>query len=47
VDWLKSIWFHFTFPIRFWIEKYNDYKREKKIKEKIKKLQKQDPFIYK
>ena len=45
--WLKDLWYGITFPIRFYVEKYKDHKREKALKEKIKELQKRDPFIYK
>ena len=45
--WLKDIWYAITFPVRFYIQKYRDYKREKMLQKKIKELQKKDPFIYK
>ena len=45
--WLKDLWYGITFPVRFYVEKYKDHKREKALKEKIKELQKRDPFIYK
>ena len=45
--WLKDLWYAITFPVRFYIQKYRDYKREKMLQKKIKELQKKDPFIYK
>jgi hypothetical protein len=45
--WLKDLWYTITFPVRFYIEKYKDWKREKRLQKKIKELQKKDPFIYK
>ena len=45
--WLKDLWYAITFPVRFYIQKYKDYKQEKKLQKKIKELQKRDPFIYK
>ena len=45
--WLKDLWYAITFPVRFYIQKYRDYIREKMLQKKIKELQKKDPFIYK
>jgi hypothetical protein len=45
--WLKNFLFSITFPIRFWIEKYSDWKEERKYKKKIKEMKKKDPYIYK
>lgn len=32
--------------IEWFINKYNDYKRKKRIKKKMEELRKKDPFIY-
>ena len=45
--WLKDLWYSMTFPVRYYLMKYDDWKRNKRLKKKIEKLQKQDPFIYK
>ena len=34
--WLKDLWYALTFPVRFYVEKYKDYKREKRLQKKIK-----------
>ena len=45
--WLKDLWYTITFPVRFYIQKYKDWRQEKRWQKKIKELQKKDPFIYK
>ena len=44
---LKDFLYSISFPIRYWIERYKDWKEERKYQQKIKELKKKDPYIYK
>ena len=45
--WLKAILDMVTFPIKYWIARYNDWKEEREYQKKIKAMKKKDPYIYK
>ena len=29
--WLKDLWYAITFPVRFYIQKYKDWRQEKRL----------------
>ena len=47
VQHIKNFWNFITFPIKFYIEMYKDWKEEREYKKKIKEMKKKDPYIYK
>ena len=44
--WLKAILDMVTFPIKYWIARYDDWKEEREYQKKIKAMKKKDPYIY-